>query len=160
VQNNSPYTEIAQSMQQTMAQAGIKVNIVAADPKQVIGAYRARKHQMTLITWTPDYLDPHSNADTFAHNDDNTDGAKGHPLAWRNHWFEPDVTAKMKLASKEIDTAKRKAEYEELQKIVTDTGPFILMYQPANQVAARANVTGYKPGIIEDLYFFRTITKA
>ena len=59
----------------------------------------------------------------------------------------------------EIDPAKRKAMYEELQKKVTDDGPYILMFQPANQVASRANVQGYKPGIIEDLYFFRTITK-
>jgi hypothetical protein len=27
-------------------------------------------------------------------------------------------------------------------------------------VASRANVHGYKPGIIEDLYFYRTITKS
>ena len=56
-----------------MGQAGIKVNIVSADAKQVLGIYRARKHQMVLISWTPDYLDPHSNADTFAHNDDDSD---------------------------------------------------------------------------------------
>jgi peptide/nickel transport system substrate-binding protein len=49
--------------------------------------------------------------------------------------------------------------YEELQKTVTDEGPYILMFQPANAVASRANVEGYKPGIVEDLYFFRTITK-
>ncbi len=155
----SPQIDMAQSVQQTMGLAGIKVNIVSADAKQVIGIYRGRKHQMVLISWTPDYLDPHSNADTFAHNDDDSDGAKSHPLAWRNHWFIPDITAKMKAAAQEVDTAKRKAEYEVLQKQVTDDGPFIIMFQPANQVASRVNVHGYKPGIIEDLYFYRTITK-
>jgi peptide/nickel transport system substrate-binding protein len=155
----SPQIDMAQSMQQTMGQAGIKVNIVSADQKQVLGIYRGRKHQMVLISWTPDYLDPHSNADTFAHNDDDSDGAKSHPLAWRNHWVAPDVSAKMKAAAQEVDLAKRKADYEALQKTVTDEGPFILMFQPANQVASRANVHGYKPGIIEDLYFYRTITK-
>ena len=93
-----------------------------------------------MISWTPDYLDPHSNADTFAHNDDDSDEAKSHPLAWRNHWYIPDITAKMKAAAQEVDTAKRKAEYEALQKQVTDDGPFILMFQPANQVASRVNV--------------------
>ena len=43
---------------------------------------------------------------------------------------------------------------------MTDDGPFILMFQNGNQVASRANVKGYKPGIIEDLYFYRTITKS
>ena len=97
------------------AQAGIKVNIVSADAKQVLGIYRGRKHQMVLISWTPDYLDPHSNADTFAHNDDDFDGAKSHPLAWRNHWYIPDIS-KMKAAAQEVDTDKRKAAYGALQK--------------------------------------------
>ena len=160
VPNTSPLIDIAQSVQQTMALAGVKVNVVSADTKQVTGLYRGRKHQMVGWSWTPDYLDPHSNADTFAHNDDDSDGAKSHPLAWRSHWFIPDITAKMKAAAQEVDTANRKADYEALQKQVTDDGPFILMFQPANQVASRANVHGYKPGIIEDLYFYRTITKS
>ena len=46
VPNTSPLTEIAQSVQQTMGQGGIKVNIVSADDKQVIGSYRGRKHQI------------------------------------------------------------------------------------------------------------------
>ena len=49
--------------------------------------------------------------------------------------------------------------YAELQKIITDDGPYILTFQPANEIARRANVEGYKPGIVEVLYFFRTITK-
>jgi peptide/nickel transport system substrate-binding protein len=160
VANISPQIDIAQSVQQTMGLGGIKVNIVSADAKQVIGIYRGRKHQAVVISWTPDYLDPHSNADTFAHNDDDSDEAKSHPLAWRAHWYIPDITAKMKAAAQEVDTEKRKAAYEALQKQVTDDGPFILMFQPANQVASRVNVQGYKPGIIEDLYFYRTITKS
>ena len=70
------------------------------------------------------------------------------------------MNAKTTAAVKEIDPAKRKAMYEELQKILTDEGPYILMFQPANTIASRANVQGYKPGIVEDLYFFRTITKS
>ncbi|MCC6717628.1 MAG: ABC transporter substrate-binding protein [Acetobacteraceae bacterium] len=160
VPNTSPFAEIGQSVQQTMGQGGIKVDIVSAELKQVLGGYRTRKHQMVIMSWTPDYLDPHSNADTFAHNDDNSDSPKTRPLAWRNHWFEPAVTAKTKAASREVDTAKRIAMYEDLQRIVTDTGPFIILFQPNAVVASRANVHGYKPGIIEDNYFYRTITKA
>ena len=66
----------------------------------------------------------------------------------------------MKAAAQEADPAKRKVMYEELQKQVTDEGPFIIMFQPATQVASRVNVQGYKPGIIEDEFFFRTITKS
>ena len=159
VTNLSPDIDMAQSVQQTMGMGGIKVNITASDKKQLITEFRGRKHQATLISWTPDYLDPHTNASTFAFNDNDSDDAP-HPLAWRCHYFEPAVNAKTMAAVKEVDPAKRKAMYEELQKIITDEGPYILMFQPANQVASRANVNGYKPGIVEDLYFFRTITKS
>ena len=156
--NISPQIDIAQSVQQTMGLGGIKVNIVSTDQKQLVSEFRARKFQATVISWTPDYLDPHTNASTFAFNDNDGDDAP-HPLAWRCHYFDPAVNAKTTAAVKEIDPAKRTAMYEALQKTVTDEGPYILMFQPANAVASRANVEGYKPGIVEDLYYFRTITK-
>jgi peptide/nickel transport system substrate-binding protein len=157
--NISPQIDMAQSVQQTLGQGGVKVNIVATDQKQLVTEFRARKFMATLISWTPDYLDPHTNASTFAFNDNDGDDAP-HPLAWRCHYFDPAINARTTAAVKEVDPDKRKAMYGELQKIVTDEGPYILMFQPANQVASRANVKGYNPGIVEDLYFFRTITKS
>jgi len=157
--NASPLPEIAQSVQQTMGQAGIKVNIVTVDAKQNIAELRGRRHQLSLISWTPDYLDPHTNAGVFALNTDDADD-KPKPLAWRNHYFDPAVNAMTMAAVKETDPKKRDAMYAELQKKVTDEGPYILMFQPVTPVATRANVKGYKPGIVEDTYFFRTITKS
>jgi peptide/nickel transport system substrate-binding protein len=157
--NISPQLEMAQAVQETMGKAGVKVNIVGTDQKQVVAEFRARKHMATLLSWTPDYLDPHTNASTFAFNDNDSDDAP-HPLAWRCHYMDPAVNAKTTAAVREIDPTKRKAMYEELQKILTDDGPYILMFQPSNEVASRAGVEGYKPGIVEDLYFFRTITKS
>ena len=157
--NASPLPEIAQSMQQTMGMAGIKVNIVTGDAKQIIGDLRGRRHQLTLISWTPDYLDPHTNAGVFAMNDDDADD-KPKPLAWRNHYFDPKANAMTMAAVKETDPKKRDAMYADLQKKITDEGPYILMFQPLTPVATRANVKGYKPGIVEDTYFFRTITKS
>ena len=159
VTNLSPDIDMAQSVQQTMGLGGVKVNITATDKKQLITEFRGRKFMASLINWTPDYLDPHTNASTFAFNDNDSDDAP-HPLAWRCHYMDPAVNAKTMAAVKENDVTKRKAMYEELQKILTDDGPYILMFQPANQVASRVNVHGYTPGIVEDLYFFRTIAKS
>ena len=75
-------------------------------------------------------------------------------------YANPEVDKLLLAANATVERDKRKAAYEALQKQVTDDGPFILMFQPANQVASRVNVSGYKPGIIEDLYFYRTITKS
>jgi peptide/nickel transport system substrate-binding protein len=158
--NSSPGPEIAQSIQQTMGQAGIKVEIVTADRKTVLSDYRGRKNQMTLMSWGPDYFDPHTNADTFARNTDDSDGAATKPLAWRNHWSIPDVSAETALAAKELDSAKRKSMYEVLQKKVTLEGPFVIMFQNVAEVAFRKNVSGFKLGITEDLNFYRTAKKA
>ncbi len=157
--NTSPFTEIAQSLQQTLGQGGIKVSIVPAELKAVLGVYRARKHQLLLVSWGPDYFDPHTNADAFARNTDNSDAPATKPLAWRNSWFIPEISKETAAAAKELDTAKRAALYQDLQRKVTDDGPFILMFQSAQPVASRANVTGFKAGLTEDITFYRLTAK-
>jgi peptide/nickel transport system substrate-binding protein len=158
--NVSPWTEISQSVQQTMGQAGIKVSIEPMELKAVIGQYRARTHQIAMLSWGPDYFDPHTNADSFVHNDDNSDSPKVKPIAWRNKWFIPEITKTMLAAARELDTAKRAEQYAALQKLVTDEGPYVFMFQNNFQVARRANATGYNPGITGDQNFFRTIRKS
>ena len=128
--------------------------------KAVIGQYRARAHQIAMLSWGPDYFDPHTNADTFVHNADNSDAPKSKPIAWRNKWFIPELTKEMLAAAKELDTAKRAQQYEAMQKKVTDEGPYIFMFQNNSQVARRDAVTGFNPGITEDLNFYRTIRKS
>src|SRR5216683_4839959 len=157
--NLPPWTDIAQSVQQTMGQGGIKLKLVQVELKQELQVFRARKHQVVLNSWAPDYFDPHSNADTFAHNDDDSDTPKIKPLAWRTHWYIPELTKQTLEAASEIDSDKRKSEYGALQKKVTDEGPFVIMFQNANQVASRADVKGFKTGLFEDFNFYRTITK-
>ena len=157
--NTSPFTEIAQSVQQTFGEAGIKVSIQPAELKAVLGTYRARKHQLLLVSWGPDYFDPHTNADAFARNTDNSDKPATKPLAWRSGWYIPEISKETADAAKELDTAKRIALYEDIQKKVTDDGPFILMFQTSQPVATRANVTGFKNGLTEDITFYRLTAK-
>ena len=147
-------------MQQTMGQAGVKVEIITGDQKTILGDYRGRKNTMTLLSWGPDYFDPHTNADTFARNTDNADNAATKPLAWRNHWFIPEISAETAAAAKELDGNKRKVMYEALQKKVTLDGPFAILFQNVAEVTYRKNVTGFKLGITEDLNFYRTAKKA
>jgi peptide/nickel transport system substrate-binding protein len=54
------------SRPQRLAQGGIKVTILSGEQKAVITKYRARQHQMLLLCWGPDYMDPHTNTDSFA----------------------------------------------------------------------------------------------
>ena len=158
--NSSPSSDMAQSIQATMAEAGVKVTIVPGEQKQVITKYRARNHQMVLLYWSPDYMDPHSNADSFARNPDNSDDAKSKPLAWRNSWDIPDITAETDAAVKERDADKRKEMYLGLQKKLQDDSPFIVMFQSTEQVAKRNNVSGYVSGPTFDIIYYRLVTNS
>ncbi|PZQ97583.1 MAG: ABC transporter substrate-binding protein [Cereibacter sphaeroides] len=143
---NSPdVTAIAQAVQQTMAEAGIKLEIIPGDGGQTLEKYRARTHDMYIGVWGPDYQDPHTNA-TFARNPDNSDDAAAKTLAWRNAWEIPELTAKADAAVMEGDPAKRAQMYVDLQKEVLATSPFIIMFQQTEIAALRSNVKGFEMG--------------
>ena len=157
--NSAPYINMAQSIQASMAQGGVKVTIIPSEQKAVLTKYRARQHQMLLVYWGPDYMDPHTNADSFARNTDNSDTPKSKPLAWRNAWDIPEISKLTAAAVAERDTAKREAMYKDLQAKVMDEGPFIIMFQTASQVAERANVKNFVMGPTSDVVFYRLVTK-
>jgi peptide/nickel transport system substrate-binding protein len=157
--NTSPFTNMAQSIQSTMAQGGVKVTILPAEQKTVLTRYRARQHQMLLINWGPDYMDPHTNADSFARNPDNSDEPKSKPLAWRNAWDIPEITKATDAAVRERDAGKREQMYKDLQKKVMDEGPFIIMFQDTQQLATRVNVKNFVMGPSSDVVFYNLTTK-
>ena len=105
--NTQPVTGIAENMQQTLAQAGIKLEIIPGDGKQTLTKYRARQHDIYIGDWGSDYFDPNSNAETFTINYDNSDAGKNKTLAWRNAWDVPELTKETQAALLEKDNAKR-----------------------------------------------------
>lgn len=155
----APYANIAQSVQSTLAQGGIKVNIVSEEQKTLLTKYRARQHQLLLVYWGPDYMDPHTNADSFARNTDNSDTPKSKPLAWRNSWYIPDITKLTDAAVQERDADKRKQDYIDLQKKVLDEGPFAIMFQETKQLAERSNVKNFVMGPSSDVVYYNLTTK-
>ncbi|SNB68328.1 peptide/nickel transport system substrate-binding protein [Arboricoccus pini] len=159
VSNSYPSTNVAQAIQATMGQAGIKISIVPGEQRQVITKYRARQHQAVLLYWSPDYMDPHSNAGSFAWNPDNSDNASDKPLAWRNAWDIPDLTKRTEEALKETDETARMAMYAELQKSLLDDGPFLIAFQNVDQVAMRKEVGGFVDGALSDHVLYKNLTK-
>ncbi|SNS55730.1 peptide/nickel transport system substrate-binding protein [[Luteovulum] sphaeroides subsp. megalophilum] len=156
--NTPEVTSIAQAIQQTMAQAGITIEIIPGDGGQTLEKYRARTHDIYIGQWGPDYQDPHTNA-TFAQNPDNSDDAASKPLAWRNAWDIPELTAKADAAVLERDTEKRAQMYRDMQEEVLKTSPFVIMFQESEVVAMRKNVEGYIIGPSFNDNSFRAVTK-
>ena len=140
-----PVQGITESFQQNAKRAGIDIEIIPGDGKQVLTKYRARTHDMYIGQWGADYWDPHSNA-TFVQNSDNSDDAKAKPLAWRNAWVAPELEKMADAAVVERDTAKRKKMYEDMQAEFRKTSPFIMLYQQVEVAAVRSNVAGFKLG--------------
>lgn len=158
--NTSPYLEIAQSVQQTLGLAGIEAEIVPQDGSALWPKYRARRHELILARWSPDYVDPHSNADSFAHNPDNSEEAQlTGVLAWRNAWADEAITSLAVEARNEIDLDRRAELYAELQRVHRDTSPFIIMFQQNEQVVRQDDVQGFVSGPLFDLVFYRNVTK-
>jgi len=139
--------EIAQSLQNTFAQAGVKLNITVGTGAQILGRYRARELDVYLGIWGPDYPDPQTNASTFAWNPDNSDEAQlTGVLAWRNSWNPGDLTQQVDAAVVENDLDTRAQMYRDIQAEFRETSPFVVMFQNIEQPAMNENVEGFTTG--------------
>jgi peptide/nickel transport system substrate-binding protein len=154
-----PWIDIAQALQASWAQAGIKVELIQGDGKQVITKYRARNHEIVILDWGPDYQDPHTNAQTFASNLDNSDNTATKTLAWRNSWDIPEMSKKTQAAVEEFDAEKRATLYQDLQREHQKVSPFVIMVQQIEVAAHRKSVDGFVIGPGNDSNWYSGIKK-
>ena len=154
-----PVQGITENFQQTAKRAGVDIEILPGDGKQTLTKYRARTHDMYIGQWGADYWDPHTNADTFARNPDNSDAPKSKPLAWRNAWDIPELTKQADAAVLERDAKKRKVMYEKMQADFRKTSPFIMLYQQIEVAAFRSNVKDLKIGPTSDSTYMFKVSK-
>ncbi|WGF90153.1 ABC transporter substrate-binding protein [Marinivivus vitaminiproducens] len=141
--SNQPITGMAEAIQQSFAQAGVRLEIIPGDGAQTLSRYRAREHDIYIGQWGPDYQDPHTNAQAFASNPDNSDAGTTKTLAWRNAWDTSALNPQIDAAILEQDTDKRSVMYEDIQRTVMNEGPFVIMYQQIENAATRANVKDF-----------------
>jgi peptide/nickel transport system substrate-binding protein len=150
--------DIAQSLQGTLAQVGIKLKILSEDAKTSLTNYRARKHDLYLGTWGVDYFDPNTNM-VFVANSDNSDDPPSKPLAWRNSWINPEMTAKAEALLMERDEAKRKAGYQALIKEWQPVSPFAMLYQEIQVAAYLPKVKNFYLGPSAETTLYLDVSK-
>lgn len=159
--NSAPFTDMAQSLQASFAEAGIEFEILPGTGSQVITRYRDRSHEAMLLYWGPDFMDPHSNAKAFAYNSDNRQETYTATTTWRNSWAVPEEMNEMtRAALTEADPAAREEMYLELQRQVQENSPIVIMFQASYQVGMAANVSGYVNGATSDFVFYRLVDKS
>ncbi|HME26715.1 MAG TPA: ABC transporter substrate-binding protein [Acetobacteraceae bacterium] len=156
----SPYAEIAAAIQADLAAIGIKAQLLAGEAKQVTSKMRVRQHQMNLVIWFPDYLDPNSNAQAFNANPDDSDGAKLKLPAWRCHFFDQELTEAVDRAVKELDPEKRMEIYAKMQSDAMARSPFVFLLQSAEVATMRKGVSGLRLGLMPDYTNYAGITKS
>jgi peptide/nickel transport system substrate-binding protein len=150
VRSDATALRLAQAIQATMAEGGVRIEIAPGSAKQVLTRYRARRHELFMGQWGPDYLDPHTNASTFARNPDNSDDAPERTLAWRNGWNIPELTARTDAAVLERDADRRAELYRGLQREVQADSPFVILFQENEVIALRDDVKGFRAGLTAD----------
>jgi peptide/nickel transport system substrate-binding protein len=158
--STSPHREIAQALQADLADIGIKAQLISAEEKQVISKIRGRQQQMALHIWYSDYPDADANSQTFCSNPDDSDNTKAKTLAWRYHFVDPGMTAQVQAAAAELDSAKRFAIYEKLQREAMDHSPYAVILQKSEVACLRPGVTGLHVGLVPAYTRYAAITKS
>jgi peptide/nickel transport system substrate-binding protein len=150
--DQTPFPEIAQALQNSLAEIGIKVKLNKLISAQLWPKYRAQKHELILARWGPDYIDPHTNAQPFA-------DYKAKQLCWRNVYFNNQTSKLIQDASQEMDNDRRIQLYQEANAIIQEDGPYAFLIQPLYQHAVRNNIGGFYAGPSFDLWKLYPITK-
>lgn len=146
---------LSQKIQHDLAAVGIKVRLVDLPYAVQVQQYRDGKIPMGLGGWLADYMDM-SDYLVFL---------PGRTVGKRLQWFpdsSPEAQEIVKLGERtetEVNRAKAIALYQELDRRISDAGPYIPLYQPAVPYAFRSNVKGvtYTTGWYVD---YSTISKA
>ena len=154
-----PFPDIAQAIQADLGAIGIKLELLPGEQKQVVTKTRARQHQMALLTWFTDYIDPNSNAQAWCADPDDSDNSKLKILAWRSHFADKEMTDEVDQATKELDNKKRMATYANLQRQMWDRGPFVFLLQADEIAVMPKNVTGFELGPTPDYFRYAPIRK-
>lgn len=142
VPNGAPWIDIAQALQADFARAGVRLAILPGESKATLTKYRARRHQLFLGDWQPDYPDSQSNADAFAVAPDLGPDADAKSLAWRNSWQDAAAQQLAGAAAAEPDLDRRAALFRALEGEMRRHAPFIFLFQRVEQAAHRRGVDG------------------
>jgi peptide/nickel transport system substrate-binding protein len=155
-----PFRSIAQAIQANLAAIGIKAQPLGAAVQQLTTKTRTRHHEMALVTRVPDYVDPHTNAQAFCFNADDSDNSSIRMHAWRNHFVDPELTDAVTAAAKERDPATRMRLYETMQAQFMERSPCAMLLQQTEVAGLRKGVAGLRIGVIPDYTTYGAIVKA
>jgi peptide/nickel transport system substrate-binding protein len=126
VRNVEPFTTIAQSIQQDLAQIGITVDIHSMPIADTYGAIGKESYTgLGLNDWYADFPDPWDLVNNFFTSATAVDG--GINFAFLRN---PELDGLNSKGAVEVNTAKRNTMYTSVEKILLDQLPWLPLYYP------------------------------
>jgi len=140
-----PYVApVAVHVQENAAKVGIDLQIEQMANAQLFSAFRGRKFDTTMLSWSTSVPHAHGMLSRHAVNPDNSAeaGMSMFPT-WRASWFSEDFNKRIDEALFEQDEAKQVEMYKQLQRDHMEKGPFTYMFQLLDTAAHRNTVTNW-----------------
>lgn len=114
------WADMGLSIRHDLAAIGITVNVQVTEGATLLRTYRARQAQMVIMNWNKDYSDPDDFTFPFC------DGSLSHRVNYDNATVDSLITQ----ASQQPDQTKRAQLLIQAQELITDDGPWVILYQP------------------------------
>lgn len=138
----SELARIAQSLQQSLAEVGVTVNIVERDPASARAASTKGEADLFLTDWYADYPDPESfNYSTF-HSRNRGGGGN------RAFLSDPLIDSLIMVARRTTDDAEKTRLSREIDQRVFDAAPWVFLWFPMDLWAARPEIEGWEVSAI------------
>ncbi|WP_396584147.1 ABC transporter substrate-binding protein [Bartonella grahamii] len=140
--SNAPYTLLlAQSLQDSAAQAGVRLKIERLAGTQLFSKLYARAFDTIFVGWNNDSADPHTMASRLIYNPDNRFEAKNTAYpSWQHGYFDAKMNQKVEEALFQKDPQKRAKIYADLQRELMQKGPYAFIYQKYGVVAMTPDI--------------------
>jgi peptide/nickel transport system substrate-binding protein len=142
-----PFLNIATSLQSTLAQAGIRAEVLTGTGNQVYGAMRERRFEMVVGRGGGGLEpDPFSNLRALVYNPNNADSARlTNFQGWRTGFFDAAINTMVDRSQQTDDNAEQVRLYRQIQQRYADAvGPIFPVSQATNTVVVSNRVRGYR----------------
>lgn len=143
--SDAPFLNLATAIQATLAQGGIKAEVITGSGDQIYGAMRERKFELLVGRGGGGQLPhPDSNLRAIAYNPNNTDDAKlTNFQGWRTSFFDETLNKMIDDALIETDTKRQVTRYGDIQSYYAQIVPAIQPFSEViDSVASRADIKG------------------
>lgn len=141
-------TQVAEIVQAQLREIGIEVEIESLEVGTFWQYTANGKHDMFLGSWGCVTGDADYGLYAMYHS-----SAKGAP-GNRSFYGNPKVDELLDLGKETIDPAKRKGIYEEIQKLIVEDAPDVMLYNRVLGVGMQSDLTGLElhPVTLHDFY--------